>query len=319
MAWFDILGGVAGGLQQGLGQLQQAQQAKQVEARQQELLKLQQAQDIRAAEAAKRQEEQFQQQERDRKEASFFKEASVQDPFNVDPAFASMYPEQAKKYLAVDPKTSKVTIRMDPVKRAEAQETFARTQGRNALREQFRTPEFSTLPENERLRLGQQAAAMGMEPKEILAAVGPISGPNLRTLYSAIASPEKVLENLSEDVRAELSRKTQERVANIQANARTTGSTQLEEVSSQYNTAINNLSTTISRDTENLNKLFGSTQAIKNQRAALEAKIAKNQQKLDQYMTAQRELLGKLSSGFGVTLPAAAAPTVSADPLGLFK
>lgn len=319
MAWFDILGGVAGGLQQGLGQLQQAQQAKQVEARQLELLKLQQAQDARAAEAAKRQEEQFQQQERDRKEASFFKEASVQDPFNVDPAFASMYPEQAKKYLAVDPKTSKVTIRMDPVKRAEAQENFNRLQGRTTLREQFRTPEFSALPEPERLRLGQQAAAMGMEPKEVMAAIGPISGPNLRTLYSAIASPEKVLENLSEDVRAELSRKTQERVANIQANARTTGSTQLEEVSSQYNTAINNLSTTISRDTENLNKLFGSTQAIKNQRAALEAKIAKNQQKLDQYMTAQRELLGKLSSGFGVTLPAAAAPTVSADPLGLFK
>lgn len=58
MAWFDIVGGLAGGLQQGLSQLQQAQQAKQVEARQQELLKIQQAQDIRAEQAAKRQEEQ---------------------------------------------------------------------------------------------------------------------------------------------------------------------------------------------------------------------------------------------------------------------
>ena len=51
MAWFDVVGGIAGGLNQGLGQLQQAQQAKQVEARakqvearQLELLKLQQAQ-----------------------------------------------------------------------------------------------------------------------------------------------------------------------------------------------------------------------------------------------------------------------------------
>jgi hypothetical protein len=58
MAWFDIVGGLAGGLQQGLSQLQQAQQARQVEARQQELLKIQQAQDIRAEQAAKRQEEQ---------------------------------------------------------------------------------------------------------------------------------------------------------------------------------------------------------------------------------------------------------------------
>lgn len=49
MAWFDILGGVAGGLQQGLGQLQQAQQAKQVEGRQQALLKIQQEQEARAA------------------------------------------------------------------------------------------------------------------------------------------------------------------------------------------------------------------------------------------------------------------------------
>ena len=52
MAWFDIVGGLAGGLQQGLGQLQQAQQAKQVEARQQALLEIQQAQERRAGEAA---------------------------------------------------------------------------------------------------------------------------------------------------------------------------------------------------------------------------------------------------------------------------
>lgn len=58
MAWFDIVGGLAGGLQQGLSQLQQAQQAKQVETRQQELLKIQKAQDIRAGQTAKRQEEQ---------------------------------------------------------------------------------------------------------------------------------------------------------------------------------------------------------------------------------------------------------------------
>ena len=63
MAWFDILGGVAGGLNQGLGQLQQAQQAKQVEARQQQLLKLQQAQDLRAQEAAARAEERARLQE----------------------------------------------------------------------------------------------------------------------------------------------------------------------------------------------------------------------------------------------------------------
>lgn len=76
MAWFDILGGVAGGLQQGLGQLQQAQQAKQVEARQLELLKIQQAQDIRAQQAAKRQEEQ------DRLEA-LTQLLAGEDPLNV--------------------------------------------------------------------------------------------------------------------------------------------------------------------------------------------------------------------------------------------
>ena len=40
MAWFDIVGGLAGGLQKGLGQLQEAQQAAKVEQRQQDLEQL---------------------------------------------------------------------------------------------------------------------------------------------------------------------------------------------------------------------------------------------------------------------------------------
>lgn len=57
MAWFDILGGVAGGLNQGLSQLQQAQQAKQLEERQQAQLRLQQAQEERIRQLQQAQEE----------------------------------------------------------------------------------------------------------------------------------------------------------------------------------------------------------------------------------------------------------------------
>jgi len=213
MAWFDILGGVAGGLQQGLGQLQQAQQAKQVEARQLELLKLQQAQN-------ERQKKEFEQRERDLREASFLKEASLQNPFNVDPAFASRFPEEAKRYLMVDPDTRRTVMRMDPQKRAELQEIFARTQGRNTLREQFKTQEFSALSEGERLRLGLQAAAMGMEPKEILANIGPVSPSNLLTFLGTIVSPEKVYGELSENARAKLLREAQKEIANINATGR---------------------------------------------------------------------------------------------------
>ncbi len=319
MAWFDILGGVAGGLQQGLGQLQQAQQAKQAEARQLELLKLQQAQDIRAAEAAKRQEEQFHQQERDRMEASFFKEASVQDPFNVDPAFASMYPEQAKKYLAVDPKTSKVTIRMDPVKRAEAQENFNRLQGRTTLREQFRTPEFSALSENERLRLGQQAAAMGMEPKEILAAIGPISDPNRRILYNTIISPEKAAELSQREEEAKLQSRTTLAAAGIRAKDQ--NDLEGRQLFDIINADVRELQTRL-REAEKYvrenswqapNKLKPFLDTVANLKQELQSTV----EKLNEVVRSS-PALKSVASYFNQSATAA-APTVSADPLGLFK
>lgn len=48
MAWFDIVGGLAGGLQKGLGQWQRAQEAQKTEERQNALLKVQQDQEARA-------------------------------------------------------------------------------------------------------------------------------------------------------------------------------------------------------------------------------------------------------------------------------
>ena len=319
MAWFDVVGGIAGGLNQGLGQLQQAQQAKQVEARQLELLKLQQAQDARAAETAARQEKQFQQQDLDRVEASFFKEASMQDPFNVDPGFASRYAVQAQKYMEVNPQTGKVMIRMEPARRAQLQEDAYRTQGRTTLREKFRTPEFSALPESERLQFGQQAAALGMEPKEILALIGSVSGPNLRTFLGTVVSPDNVYRELSESDRAALLRKTQETVASIGATARTTGLTQLDDVATRYTGAITGLSAAIDRDTGNLTKLLGQTPAIKQRREALQRQIAKNQQTLDLYITKQDEVLEQLGAGFGMAQSAPTVAPASADPLGLFK
>ena len=319
MAWFDVVGGIAGGLNQGLGQLQQAQQAKQVEARQLELLKIQQAQDARAEQTAARQAQEFQQQERDRTEASFFKEASVQDPFNVDPGFASRYAVQAQKYMEINPQTGKVMLRMEPARRAQLQEDAYRTQGRTTLREQFRTPEFSALPESERLQFGQQAAALGMEPREILATIGSVSGPNLRTFLGTVVSPEKVYGELFESDRAALNRATQKEVATIGATGRTTGLPQIDDVVTRYTAAISGLSTTIDRDTANLTKLFGTTPAIKQRRASLQKQIATNQQRLEDFLTKQDEALALLGNRFGMAQSAPTVAPASADPLGLFK
>lgn len=114
MAWFDILGGVAGGLQQGLGQLQQAQQAKQVEARQQEQLKIQQAQDIRAQQAAKRQEEQ--------ERLEMFKQLLAgEDPLNVSGQTMSIlqqkYADLVPTTIAKNTETGVFELKMTPAQR----------------------------------------------------------------------------------------------------------------------------------------------------------------------------------------------------------
>jgi len=115
MAWFDIVGGLAGGLQQGLGQLQQAQQAKQVEARQQELLKIQQAQDIRAEQAAKRQEEQDRLQ--------MFKQLLAgEDPLNVSGQTMGIlqqkYADLVPTAIAKNTETGVFELKMTPAQRA---------------------------------------------------------------------------------------------------------------------------------------------------------------------------------------------------------
>jgi len=114
MAWFDILGGVTGGLQRGLGQLQQAQQAKQVEARQLELLKLQQAQDIRAQQAAKRQEEQ------DRLE-TFMQLLAGEDPLNVSSEALDIaqrqYQDLLPRFVTKNIKTGTFERKMTPEQR----------------------------------------------------------------------------------------------------------------------------------------------------------------------------------------------------------
>ena len=217
MAWFDVVGGIAGGLNQGLGQLQQAQQAKQVEARakqvearQLELLKLQQAQDERA-------QKQFLQQQLEQKEAEFLKGLSLQDPFNVDPAFAVAYPEQAKNYLTMDPTKNTLMARMGPEKKAAAELSLRQIEQRNQLRTQFGTPEFSALPETDRVRLGTQAAAAGIDPKEVLAAVGSLSRRARQDLLTGIISPEKAAELAQRADEAALQSSTAIQAASIRA------------------------------------------------------------------------------------------------------
>lgn len=114
MAWFDIVGGLAGGLQQGLGQLQQAQQAKKVEARQQALLQLQQAQEERAAEQFKREQNL----------AALSDAASLlakEDPFNVSAqTIQAIGPEAAKRFIVQNPQTNAFEVRMAPEERNTA-------------------------------------------------------------------------------------------------------------------------------------------------------------------------------------------------------
>lgn len=115
MAWFDIVGGLAGGLQQGLGQLQQAQQAKQVEARQQQLLEIQQAQERRAGEAAKRQA--------DQERLEMFKQLLTgEDPLNVSGQTMSIlqqkYADLVPTAIAKNTETGVFELKMTPAQRA---------------------------------------------------------------------------------------------------------------------------------------------------------------------------------------------------------
>ena len=115
MAWFDIVGGLAGGLQQGLGQLQQAQQAKQVEARQQALLEIQQAQERRAGEAAKRQA--------DQERLEMFKQLLTgEDPLNVSGQTMGIlqqkYGDLVPTAIAKNTETGVFELKMTPAQRA---------------------------------------------------------------------------------------------------------------------------------------------------------------------------------------------------------
>ena len=156
MAWFDILGGVAGGLQQGLSQLQQAQQARQVEARQQQLLKIQQAQDIRAEQAAKRQEEQDRLQ--------MFKQLLAgEDPLNVSGQTMSLlqqkYADLLPTAIAKNTETGVFELKMTPEQRATL--TKARKETQIATQIQQRIANLPTLSKDEAI----QAVKLGkMDP-----------------------------------------------------------------------------------------------------------------------------------------------------------
>jgi hypothetical protein len=219
MAWFDIVGGLAGGLQQGLGQWQKAQEAQKTEERQQALLKIQQAQNIRA-------EQQFAQQLKDQKESEFLKGLSVQDPLNIDPTFAAAYPEQAKTYLTTNPSTGKVMARMDPAKRAEAEQRAQQLEQRARFRTQFGTPDFATLPEDSRIRTGMQAIAAGIPPQEVMAGIGSLSPTGAQLFRLSIINPEKAAEIAERAQAAAEQNKTTLQAAGITAGARKTAENQ---------------------------------------------------------------------------------------------
>lgn len=302
MAWFDIVGGLAGGLQQGLSQLQQAQQAKKVEARQQALLEIQQAQERRAGEAAQR-------QIAEENENKFLKLLSMQDPLNIDKNFAAAYPDYAKNYFAVNPQTGNVALRMDPVKMADLQDKVQKSGQRTQFRAEFTTPEFQALPPDERMRRGLAAVAAGMDQREVLSGIGPLPADKNRSFLTSIISADKAAEILAEDERARQARNTQVTTAKISASRPTGAGTQLEDVVGRATTAISTLSSRIRTDKEQLTKLFGSTPAIKAQRQALQKKIDEDQQQLDQYTAIQRTGLERLGAAFGIapTAPASAA------------
>lgn len=302
MAWFDILGGVAGGVSQGLAQLQQAQQAKQVEARQQAQLKIQQAQNRRAEETAQR-------QVAEENENRFLKLLSLQDPLNIDKTFAAAYPDYAKNYFAVNPQTGTVTLQMDPLKMADLQEKVQKSGQRTQLRAEFATPEFQALSPDERMRRGLAAVAAGMDQREVLSGVGPLPADKNRSFLTSIISPDKAAEILAEDERARQLRETQLATAKISASRPTGAGTGLEDVVGRATAAISALSSRINANKEQLTKLFGSTPAIKAQRQALQQQIDEGQRQLDQYTAMQRKGLEQLGASVGIapTAPALAA------------
>lgn len=185
MAWFDIVGGLAGGLQQGLGQLQQAQQAKQVEARQQELLKLQQAQDLRAEQAAKRQADQ------DRLEM-LKQMLAGEDPLNVSgetmgllqQKFADLVPTT----LAKNTETGAFEIKMTPEQRAAL--TKARKDAQITTQIQERIANLPTLSKADAI----QAVKLGkMDPSLVYPKLNQKDQQSfLETLY-----PEKAFEAMT--------------------------------------------------------------------------------------------------------------------------
>lgn len=175
MAWFDILGGLAKGASQGLGDLRQdLQQRKENELRvnadkrAQQQLVLQQQEEARAAKAA-----------RDRE---ILEQASRMDPANVDPEWVSTLGPEAKFWVNKTP--NGFVLKEEPLKVLQRQNATAVAQdapaaleaaqlGRQlqttdtrtklAAQETWASPRFASLPDNAKIAVGMAAGKDGNE------------------------------------------------------------------------------------------------------------------------------------------------------------
>ena len=134
MAWFDVVGGIAQGVQQGLGQVEQRMQRQKLEQE-------------KAQEA--------------------FLEAVQQgriDPLNV-PAevLQSLSPKQAKSLLVKDPTSNTLQMRMEPTQLGKLQRT-------RAAEKNFYGEAFANLPPEQQVMIAAQA---GVSPQEAYLRMSP--------------------------------------------------------------------------------------------------------------------------------------------------
>lgn len=134
MAWFDLVGGLAGGLNQGLGQLEQGLQQRK--------------------------------REQDKAQQDFLEavQAGRIDPLNV-PAevLQGLNPQQVKSLLVKDPTSKALQVRMDPTQQAKLQRT-------RAAEKNFYAETFATLTPKEQVLVAAQA---GVSPQEAYLRMSP--------------------------------------------------------------------------------------------------------------------------------------------------
>lgn len=134
MAWFDLVGGIAGGLQQGLTQLQQAQRV--------------------------------QKQDQQKAQQDFLEavQAGRIDPLNVSAeALQTLSPQQIKTLVVKDPTTNALVMRMNEPQLQKIKRT-------RAAEQQFYGDTFANLPPEQQMLVATQA---GVSPTEAYVRMSP--------------------------------------------------------------------------------------------------------------------------------------------------